>query len=109
MLLRGANAVGYTNYPDNAVVEFCQLGMSHNSIIIILFFIKKFSSCDFLNLRFELDIKFFVVFSMPNPQTIQQQYPAGSLFSIAFFISTNPEKAEVMTKTNLKFKNISTG
>ena len=34
MLLRGANAVGYTNYPDNAVVEFCQLGMSLNSIII---------------------------------------------------------------------------
>jgi len=25
MLLRGANAVGYTSYPDNAVFEFCRL------------------------------------------------------------------------------------
>lgn len=25
MLLRGANAVGYTSYPDNAVFKFCQL------------------------------------------------------------------------------------
>ena len=24
MLLRGANAVGYTNYPDNVVYEFCK-------------------------------------------------------------------------------------
>ena len=25
MLLRGANAVGYTNYPDNVVYEFCKV------------------------------------------------------------------------------------
>ncbi len=25
MLLRGANAVGYTSYPDNVVYEFCRL------------------------------------------------------------------------------------
>ena len=24
MLLRGANAMGYTNYPDNAVQKFCK-------------------------------------------------------------------------------------
>jgi len=24
MLLRGANAVGYTNYPDNVVYKFCE-------------------------------------------------------------------------------------
>jgi pyruvate carboxylase len=24
MLLRGANAVGYTSYPDNVVDEFCR-------------------------------------------------------------------------------------
>jgi pyruvate carboxylase len=24
MLLRGANAVGYTSYPDNVVYEFCK-------------------------------------------------------------------------------------
>lgn len=28
MLLRGANAVGYTSYPDNAVYEFCKVAKS---------------------------------------------------------------------------------
>lgn len=28
MLLRGANAVGYTNYPDNVVFKFCELAVS---------------------------------------------------------------------------------
>lgn len=28
MLLRGANAVGYTNYPDNVVFNFCDLAVS---------------------------------------------------------------------------------
>lgn len=28
MLLRGANAVGYTNYPDNVVHKFCELSVS---------------------------------------------------------------------------------
>ena len=27
MLLRGANAVGYTSYPDNAVYKFCDLAV----------------------------------------------------------------------------------
>lgn len=27
MLLRGANAVGYTNYPDNVVEKFCDLSV----------------------------------------------------------------------------------
>lgn len=27
MLLRGANAVGYTNYPDNVVYKFCDLSV----------------------------------------------------------------------------------
>lgn len=30
MLLRGANAVGYTNYPDNVVYKFCELAVSRN-------------------------------------------------------------------------------
>ena len=29
MLLRGANAVGYTNYPDNVVYEFCKMSVQH--------------------------------------------------------------------------------
>lgn len=28
MLLRGANAVGYTNYPDNVVYKFCDLSVN---------------------------------------------------------------------------------
>lgn len=28
MLLRGSNAVGYTNYPDNVVYKFCELAVS---------------------------------------------------------------------------------
>lgn len=27
MLLRGANAVGYTSYPDNVVFKFCELAV----------------------------------------------------------------------------------
>ncbi len=29
MLLRGANAVGYTNYPDNVVYKFCDLSVRY--------------------------------------------------------------------------------
>ena len=29
MLLRGANAVGYTSYPDNVIHEFCNLSVQH--------------------------------------------------------------------------------
>jgi pyruvate carboxylase len=32
MLLRGANAVGYTNYPDNVVYKFCDLSVSKQSL-----------------------------------------------------------------------------
>lgn len=37
MLLRGANAVGYTNYPDNAVREFCQLAHDNGMDIFRVF------------------------------------------------------------------------
>lgn len=33
MLLRGANAVGYTNYPDNVVYKFCELAVRVVSFI----------------------------------------------------------------------------
>jgi pyruvate carboxylase len=29
MLLRGANGVGYTSYPDNVVFKFCELAQRH--------------------------------------------------------------------------------
>ncbi|KRZ53411.1 Pyruvate carboxylase 1 [Trichinella nativa] len=33
MLLRGANAVGYTSYPDNVVVKFCELAKKSGGVI----------------------------------------------------------------------------
>lgn len=37
MLLRGANAVGYTNYPDNVVYKFCDLAVQHGMDIFRIF------------------------------------------------------------------------
>lgn len=37
MLLRGANAVGYTNYPDNVVQRFCELAVEHGMDIFRVF------------------------------------------------------------------------
>ncbi|KAL5017741.1 hypothetical protein ScPMuIL_005172, partial [Solemya velum] len=37
MLLRGANAVGYTNYPDNVVMKFCELAVEHGMDIFRVF------------------------------------------------------------------------
>lgn len=37
MLLRGANAVGYTNYPDNVVDEFCRMSVEHGMDIFRVF------------------------------------------------------------------------
>jgi pyruvate carboxylase len=37
MLLRGANAVGYTNYPDNVVYEFCKMSVNSGMDIFRIF------------------------------------------------------------------------
>ncbi|XP_046982316.1 pyruvate carboxylase, mitochondrial isoform X2 [Schistocerca americana] len=37
MLLRGANAVGYTNYPDNVVYKFCELSVQNGMDIFRVF------------------------------------------------------------------------
>ncbi|KAK7504778.1 hypothetical protein BaRGS_00003806, partial [Batillaria attramentaria] len=37
MLLRGANAVGYTNYPDNVVDKFCDLAVKNGMDIFRIF------------------------------------------------------------------------
>jgi len=37
MLLRGANAVGYTNYPDNAVHKFCDVAVRHGMDVFRVF------------------------------------------------------------------------
>jgi pyruvate carboxylase len=37
MLLRGANAVGYTSYPDNAVFKFCDASVRHGMDIFRVF------------------------------------------------------------------------
>ena len=37
MLLRGANAVGYSNYPDQVIERFCQLAVDHGMDIFRVF------------------------------------------------------------------------
>lgn len=37
MLLRGANAVGYTNYPDNVIFKFCELAVKSGMDIFRIF------------------------------------------------------------------------
>lgn len=37
MLLRGANAVGYTSYPDNVVHKFCDLAVKHGMDVFRIF------------------------------------------------------------------------
>jgi len=37
MLLRGANAVGYTNYPDNVIYEFCKMSVEHGMDVFRVF------------------------------------------------------------------------
>mgnify|MGYP005992046549 CR=1 FL=1 len=51
MLLRGANAVGYTSYPDNAVHEFCRLATQHGMDVY-----RVFDSLNYLpNLQLGID------------------------------------------------------
>ena len=37
MLFRGANAVGYTSYPDNAVARFCDVAVRHGMDVFRVF------------------------------------------------------------------------
>ncbi|TFJ84262.1 hypothetical protein NSK_004253 [Nannochloropsis salina CCMP1776] len=51
MLLRGANAVGYTSYPDNVVFKFCELAQKHGMDVF-----RIFDSLNYLeNMRLGID------------------------------------------------------
>ena len=51
MLLRGANGVGYTSYPDNAVHEFCRVATQHGMDVY-----RVFDSLNYLpNLQLGMD------------------------------------------------------
>lgn len=51
MLLRGANAVGYTSYPDNVVYKFCDLAVKHGMDVF-----RIFDSLNYLeNMRLGID------------------------------------------------------
>ena len=51
MLLRGANAVGYTAYPDNAVFEFCDLAQKSGMDVF-----RVFDSLNYVeNMRLGID------------------------------------------------------
>lgn len=48
MLLRGANAVGYTNYPDNVVYKFCELSV--NIFFLFCFFTPLLINTNYFNI-----------------------------------------------------------
>eukprot|EP00051_Salpingoeca_urceolata_P005548 m.74266 g.74266 ORF g.74266 m.74266 type:complete len:1183 (-) comp14420_c0_seq2:68-3616(-) len=51
MLFRGANAVGYTSYPDNAIYKFCDLAHEHGMDVF-----RVFDSLNYIdNLRLGID------------------------------------------------------
>ena len=51
MLLRGANAVGYTSYPDNAVFKFCEVAQKHGMDVF-----RVFDSLNYLdNMKLGID------------------------------------------------------
>jgi len=51
MLLRGANGVGYTNYPDNAVFKFCDVAVQNGMDVF-----RVFDSLNYIdNLRLGVD------------------------------------------------------
>lgn len=51
MLLRGANAVGYTNYPDNVVDKFCQMAVQNGMDVF-----RVFDSLNYLpNIKLGMD------------------------------------------------------
>ena len=51
MLLRGANAVGYTSYPDNVVYKFCDLAVKHGMDVF-----RVFDSLNYIeNMRLGID------------------------------------------------------
>ena len=59
MLLRGANAVGYKNYPDNVVFEFCELAHKYGMDIFRVF--------DALNYLPNLQVYYVFAFLTPPP------------------------------------------
>jgi pyruvate carboxylase len=51
MLLRGANAVGYTSYPDNVVYKFCEVAQRHGMDVF-----RVFDSLNYIdNMRLGID------------------------------------------------------
>ena len=51
MLLRGANAVGYTSYPDNSVFKFCEVAQKHGMDVF-----RVFDSLNYIeNMRLGID------------------------------------------------------
>lgn len=51
MLLRGANAVGYTSYPDNVVFKFCEVAQRHGMDVF-----RVFDSLNYIeNMRLGID------------------------------------------------------
>ena len=68
MLLRGANAVGYKNYPDNAVFEFCRLANKHGLDVF-----RVFDALNYLpNLQVCTKLLFDLANYLGDPNSIQR-------------------------------------
>lgn len=57
MLLRGANAVGYTNYPDNVVFKFCELAVRKRNASKLSYYIFALKEKSLSVLRFGRTLK----------------------------------------------------
>lgn len=103
MLLRGANAVGYTNYPDNVVYKFCEMSVS-NKVLRIL---EKSTIFTVLILQVQCGMDIFRVFDSLNylPNLILGMDAAGKAGGVveAAISYTGDVSDPTKTKYNLKY------
>lgn len=103
MLLRGANAVGYTNYPDNVVYKFCDLSVSLSFINFSPISPKKWKIC----FQVQVGMDIFRVFDSLNylPNLILGMEAAGKAGGIveAAISYTGDVSDPSKTKYDLKY------
>lgn len=65
MLLRGANAVGYTNYPDNVVFKFCELAVQCGMDIFRVFDSLNYLPNLIVGTSFQTNLNFNILYITP--------------------------------------------
>lgn len=95
MLLRGANAVGYTNYPDNVVYQFCELAVKTGMDIF-----RVFDSLNYLpNLILGMDAvgKAGGVIEAAISYTGDVSDPAREKYNLKYYVNLADELVKVGT------------